>query len=88
MCKHSYIDFLCPGPSWGELDLMWTQVTYFFRVCTMYHLGREWSGDEGAREGFGCGVGLPPCSMAITTLSGTRSDPSLLEQKPRGSGLR
>lgn len=58
LCKHSYIDFLCPGPSWGELDLMWTQVTYFFRVCTMYHLGREWSGDEGAREGFGCGASL------------------------------
>ena len=41
-------------------------------------------GGAGAREpraSSGCEAGLPCCSMAITTLLGVGSDPTLLEQK-------
>ena len=38
-------------------------------------------GDSGATAGAMCEAGLPVCSVAVTTLSGTGSDHKLLEQK-------
>ena len=38
--------------------------------------------DRGARAEDRCEAGLPLCSVAKTALSGVRSNPKLLEQKP------
>lgn len=40
------------------------------------------AGDERDRAGAGYEVGLPLCSVAITTVSGVGSHPKLLQQKP------
>ena len=39
------------------------------------------AGDGGARACTGCEVGLPLCSLAVATLSGVESAPTLLERK-------
>ena len=60
-----------------ELDLKWTQVTPYLRVCrqlsTWYGVRLE---IEGASAGTKCEVGLPHCPWEVG------SDLKLLEQKP------
>ena len=82
MWEHPCTDCICPALLVGELDLTWTKVTSFLRVWGSSHLGREWSWKWWGKAGARCEAGLLFSSMAITTLSGTGSDPNLLEQKP------
>ena len=75
MWGHPYTDRVCTIPLVGELDLAWTQVTSFLRVCWQLSPGRGGARDAGARDGVRCEVGLL-CSVAITALSGRGLIPS------------
>ena len=55
------------------------RVAISLNVQQANHLGMGWAGDEGARAEGGCEVGLPLCSVAITSLSGVESDTKLLK---------
>ena len=75
---------LCVPNAFGGRAGFEMDVTYIFpqgTVAAITFIGRG-AGDEGARAGIGCEVGLPLCSVAKTALSGVRSNPKLLEQKP------
>ena len=84
MSEHPYTDCVCPMVR--ELDMTWLHVTTFKVSWQPSPWCGSGAGDRGARVGSGCEVGIPLCSVAVTALSGARSDPMLLEQKPRGSG--
>ena len=75
---------LCVPNAFGGRAGFEMDVTYIFpqgTVAAITFIGRG-AGDEGARAGIGCEVGLPLCSVAITPLLWLGPDPRLLEQEP------
>lgn len=84
MWEHPYTDCVCPMPSGGELDLMWTSFVFPWGVLLALPLVEGAAGDGGAGAGARYGAGQPFCSVtftALTALVGTESDPKLLEQR-------
>ena len=85
MWEHLYTDS-CAQCLWCRDGFDMDTVTSFLRGYWQLSPGlRGGAGDGGDRAGVGWGMGLPLCSVAVTTLSGVGSDPKLLEQKPWGS---
>lgn len=86
MWDRLYEDWVCPMPLAGDLDLMWMPSCLSFEYAGSCNLGRGGVEDGGARAGTAYEAELHLCSVAITVLSGVRSEPMLLEQKLCASG--
>ena len=72
---------MCLMPSGGQLGLMWTSFVFPWAVLLALPLVEGVAGGEGAGAGARYGAGHPFCSVTLTALVGTESDPKLLEQK-------
>ena len=80
--NHFYTDCVCPVRLVWELDLMWTQVTSFLSALATITWVMGVAGDRAARAGGECEMGLPLCSVAVTTLSGVGPELTLFFSPP------
>ena len=72
---------MCPMPSGGQLGLTWTSFIFPWGVLLALPLVEGVAGGGGAGAGTRYRAGHPFCSVTLTALLGTESDPKLLEQK-------
>lgn len=79
MWEHPFADCVCPVPFMGDGFDVDTSHVFLQGVLTAITLIEGVAGDGGASTGWE--VGLPLCSVSVTTLSGTESDPKLWEWK-------
>ena len=84
MWEHPYVDCL-PSVS-GVRTGFHADTSHIFSqgVLATITLIRGVTGAVGARDCARCEVGLPLCSVAVTTLSGVGSAPSCWSESPEG----